>query len=339
MSNGTIVKCCGAAVWREATSAEMAGVRVVSLVMFVLLGLLAAGVPAIYVATKRMARGAGSAILYLPAPTIIAQAVATGLLACGWLFCGINGWLWRDGSLERVFLNAWFWDWTLAALADFYELQEPMRSGYYPMLRRAGIGVLVAAAVLGGGVRRQVALLTVLPLAALVLYVATLASPNPRRAAWSRTPPPSAPEHFDLGSLIGAGYRIRPGLVLLVCVALAGLWCIVTEPLTPEYGGPAPLWLGFALMALAHLALVLLGFAMAHMHVRMDRTTGSGGQENVMIGVASPPNNEDGASAAVAAAEISVETSDWAHITPMPTTKTSVTQPPSLLDDDDAFPS
>jgi hypothetical protein len=241
-----------------ALETDLIGIRVVSYVAFVLFGLAStlAGV----ILIQRIATNKSGALAH----PLSRQALAAALLACGWLFAGLNPLLVNtpDGvwSLMRVLLNAGAWEWTLAQLADYYYVFEPMRSETAMPIRRAALLLLVLAAC-GNSPAKFIALTAALPLAAVVALCASLWSAAPDRAIWPLTHVRGA---HDFNSLFPAcALQVRFGHVVFVILALTGLWALVCEVLSAEYSGLLSLTISFALMLPEHAVLVLLWFGTA----------------------------------------------------------------------------
>jgi len=275
------------------SAAEMAGMHAVGITAFLVFGLIGT-CSLLFTAIRRAAtHGAQAAdpVLFMPSNGVMAQVLATFLLACGWLFAGANGLLWRGGCIERVLVNVLAWDWTLARATDFFEVQEPMRSNYLAPVRRGALVLLAAAAVLGYSERRFVALVGVLPLAMATLLAASLWAGNRARGI--------IPRKLASGSdsiRLFSNHKVRPGIFILCMLVPLGAWELIFEPLSTEYGGSAGVVTSLALTLVVHVGLVAFWFLVALMDAKLPRLhSGSPDEEGNIIG--SPPSidgEEDG---------------------------------------------
>lgn len=248
---------------------QLVGIRVVSYVAFVLFGLVFALATIVLVA--RLTTGKSATLQ----PLHTRQVLATALLACGWLFAGLNPLLVTTPvgvwSLARVLLNAMAWEWTLAQLTEYYYVLEPMRTAQ--PVRRAALVLLVLSAF-GEPLVKFVALTGALPLAVLMVLCATLWSTARDRAIWPLTPVRGA---HDFSSILRTGsVQIRFGMVLFALLALTGLWALVSEMLSAEYGGLLPMTASFALMLPEHAVLALMWFSTALAPAAQEQSVSEG---------------------------------------------------------------
>jgi len=235
-----------------AADAELAQVRVVGLIATALFAGLAIVVPVALVARKNrhLASGAGrpGAHINIILPQALTRAVlALALLAAGWFFAPFNALLWDGGSVARVAFNALVWYSALLEVADFYGVQEPVRShtfAHYAFVLLA----FLALCTLGGGVARLTGLVAAAPLAALVALAACVWGAHRERLV---LPAPRA------------GADVRYGHGVFAWLAALGLFALVTEACSAEYGGAMPLLGGYVCMLLAHIGLCALWAAMA----------------------------------------------------------------------------
>ena len=232
----------------KGSDAELAAVHVVGLVGAALFASAAIVVPLALVArqNKILAPRPGGIHIRLPQP-LTRLVLQLALLAAGWFFAPLNALLWDGGSVTRVAFNALAWYSTLLELGDYYGLQEPVRSGTYAHYAFVLLAFL-ALATLGGGVARLTALVGVAPLVALVVLAASYWGAHRDRAV---IPPPRA------------AADVRYGQLVLGWLAALGLFTLVTEACSAEYGGAMPLLGGFVCMLLSHLGLCVLWTAVA----------------------------------------------------------------------------
>lgn len=254
------------------------GEHIVCFIAFILFALVSALLPSVAIGTKVQRAG----VPWIISNPISLQAFATGMLACGWLFSGLNPILFNGGSVSRVIVNAVVWSWSLSQLADFYDVKEPLRSTLFQPIKWTALAFLVLVIFGDAGVR-FVGMIAALPLAIVVVLSATLWSSCAERAVWH---PSHVTNHLrsvqhDLSSLFGAGMpAIRPGQVLFGAVALVGLYSLITEMLSKEYSGTVSLTVSFAFMLPGHTCLVVLWIMIALMGTSETVPLSEGGLTN-----------------------------------------------------------
>jgi hypothetical protein len=237
-----------APVFTDATSQQLLGVRVTSFIAFAVFGVASVIFPAIYLANRTHLKS-----------SIVRFSLAVGLLSLGWLVAGLNNFMWNGGSVARIVLNALTWYFTLVQVPEFYQVGDAIYRQSYDAVVRVCILVL-ALGVLGTEPARFVSLVMVLPIAIVVVLSASVWA-NDRMSVAA---PASTLSNITPYCCPGAGGpSIGLKHIISVCFALLGVYTLICETLSVEYSGAVSLTIEFALMLVAHAAVVLFWLCFA----------------------------------------------------------------------------